>query len=303
MEKEVQSVIGSFLRFKRNRKGITSTIFNWIFVLIVGGILFIFFMNIAMRQKTISEEKTARTLLRDLKSIIIGSKVSTSSTNVLQLPKKKIEYDCQALHIGGVARPVSKWPIFSPGEIEGRELIVWSEDWSVGYRIANFLYMSYPEVRYVFVADNPGTDPTDKFIKDLYTTMPEVFTKELLTSAQFQSIPDKNDKKVRFITGLDITSVPPALQKKKDGDVTGIKIVPHNPSMYRYHTATISFINKKGTSFIPFPGPVPDSYYTLENASLYGAIFADDARQYECVMKNAFEEFGIITSVYGYRTD
>ncbi len=263
--------------------------FNWIFVFVIGALILLFFVGFVTTQKQQSEQSLGEKIAKDLNTIITQTSVSTGRADVVNIPNKAIEFNCDPEGCGphgctsgftisntnvGWDTPVQ--PIFSPDLVEGMSLLSWSLEWSMPYHATNFLYLTSPQVRYIFVGSGD-------LISELYNGLPATVNKELNPS----TILDKNNYKVKIISN-SVPTLPPALKSMPDKDVVAIKIEKKDDE-----TGNITFYKKQVDRFVE-EGNVP----YLGKPSLYGAIFSEDRANYECNMKKALLRLHMATKVY-----
>ena len=62
--------------------------FHWIFIIIAGALILLFFVSIIYKQKAVAEEKLSITLISAVEEILAGSGVGEEETqNVIDIPK------------------------------------------------------------------------------------------------------------------------------------------------------------------------------------------------------------------------
>ena len=140
------------------KKAMIEVHFNWIFILIAGAVIFVFFINIVNKQREFSDIRTSGTIATNLESILTGAQISTDTVNIIDLPKVNIGFECERYFIGPTPKQTKSNVIFAPNLLKGTQMISWALDWNMPYRITNFLYLTDPELRYIIVnkADRPG---------------------------------------------------------------------------------------------------------------------------------------------------
>jgi len=265
------------IRGMRNRKGIVEAQLTWVFVLIVGAVILLFFIGIAQKQKEIADMKTSANLLQQLDGILTGAEVSSGTASLINIPKMDIEIDCNSFSVEGITKQLKTRIVFAPDLIKGRQLITYNLDWSVPYRVSNFLYLTSPEVRYILV------DDTGTLAEELNESLPEIMNKEIYRSGDI-FLQDKGNYKVRFIfldkSQSSITSNL-ARAREWEGEISAINIK---------EDGTIDFYNSSGSSYAneDFTG----------KAQKIGAVFAENAAQYECAKIKAKEKLEIVTEIY-----
>ena len=260
--------------------------FNWIFVLIAGAVIFLFFMNIVDKQRAFSEKKTSATIITSLESILTGAKVSTGTVNIVDMPQTEITFECDKYSIGDIPKQTKVDVIFSPNLLKGKKLITWALDWNVPYRVTNFLYLTDPQIRYIIVNN------TNNIGHKIDEELPKEMNKEVISTTTI--VLDKNNYKVKFIfLGNANNNVLNDLQKMPDKDVTAINITDIGTSTVIPNTGKINFLQKNGNKW-----EIKSTTYYLKKESLFGAIFAEDIEMYNCVMKKAFKKLNLVTTIY-----
>lgn len=280
------------------KRGIIELHFNWIFILIAGAIIFLFFISIVNKQRELSEIKTSGTIITNLDSILTGAQISTNTVNIIDMPKVDIGFECNRYFIGPAPRQTKGNVIFSPNLLKGKNIITWTLDWNMPYRITNFLYLTDPQLRYIIVNNSQNLG------KELYDELPDEMNKELIDKNQLLDLKDKNNYKVRFIfmgnVILDnpITNGLKNLNDMPDEHVTAINLPKLKDSNIIPTTGTVVFLKKDGTKW----KQEQETYY-LKEESLFGAIFAADMDMYNCIMKKAFKKLNLVTKIYLDRSE
>ena len=275
-----------------DKKGVIESQFNWIFVFVIGALILLFFVGFVTTQKQQSEQRIGEKIAKDLNTIITQTSVSTGRADVVNIPNKAIEFNCDPEGCGphgctsgftisgtnvGWDTPVQ--PIFSPDLVKGMSLLSWSLEWSMPYHATNFLYLTSPQVRYVFVGGSG-------LINELYNELPATINKELSSS----TISNKNNYKVKIISD-SVPTLPPALVSIPDKDVVAIVIEEVDDE-----SGKLIFYKKQGSGFLR-EGNADDVWY-IGRPLLYGAIFSEDRANYECNMKKALLRLHMATKVY-----
>ena len=85
-----------------NKKGVIVIQFNWIYVLIIGGLILGMFVGIAIKQKAASEKSAAGELQRRLETLLASAAASFDTSNVVDIGKTEIGFDCFGFGIGGL---------------------------------------------------------------------------------------------------------------------------------------------------------------------------------------------------------
>jgi hypothetical protein len=264
--------------------------FNWIFVLVAGTIILVFFITIVQKQKLISETKLAATLRTDISAILTGSGVTPDTTNILTMPKTAISFTCDqedysAFEIAktGVNKKTPFDVIFAPDLVKGPTLITWTKEFQLPFKVMNFLFLTDAQVRYVFVFDSGN-----QFAQEIFDDFPEEVNREYMSSAT--GALDKNNYKVKFVffDNFDSTAAY-NFRNMPDKDVTAIKVSQEDIEFYKKD-------EDQGSVFIS-EGKIPYLSDT-ENAVIYGSIFSEDKTFFECNIKKALKRLAVVAKIF-----
>ncbi len=247
----------------RNKRGIIEAQLTWVFILIVGVIILLFFVGIAQKQKQISDTKNAAEILQQLDGILTGAEVSTGTASLVNIPKLDIELTCDAFTIEGVTKQLDARVVFGPDLIQGRQLVMYNLDWSVPYRVTNFLYLTSPNVRYVLVGEAE---------QELESLLPEYITYESIPTSD--NFTDKKNYKVRFVFWDKQGNIPDVR-----GDISAVSINDNSASF------------NNGLTWSPSIAYEGDAFKV-------GAVFAENSEQFNCTVKKAEEKKRIVTELY-----
>lgn len=256
--------------------------FNWIFVLVAGTAILLFFTVVVSKQKNVSELTTKTTVLKSIEAIIIGASVGTDTINIIDIPNSDIEISCGRVSLGSISKQYQSLILFAPSSLKGNKLVTQTLAFSVPYRAANLLYVASPQLRYIIIGSN-------NLAKEINKSMPSEIKKEFY--ALKPQIKNLNDYKVRFVIFGEMMDFPISLKNMQDSDVTAIRINGDEKK------GTIEFFQKDGDSWEP-----KGSSSYIGKSSLIGAVYADTLEAYECNMQNAFFRLNLITKIYEERT-
>lgn len=274
------------------KRGAIEMQFNWVFVFIVGSVILLFFFAIVQRQRSVSESKLAATIITDLEAITSGAAVSKGTAQTIPLPKIGIEFDCTdclcRYSLGRSSKQFRDRIIFAPTRIEARSMIAWTLDWSVPFRMANFVFLSSKTSRYIIYSDPFGASPAEEeFIQEI----PSDFNVDRISD---DSTPlDENNPTVTFVyfgespNDLHLDNI----DDMKDDDVRALEV--------DFNANRVTFYKKDG---VRWSDPI-DSAFFLEKESLYGAMFSGTPDIYRCNMQQAFNKMRIVTDIYINRTE
>jgi hypothetical protein len=283
-----------------DKKAVVSVQFNWMLVLIIGGLILIFFVGIVQKQREISASSIAEAIQVDLQSILTSSHVSTETASIIEIPSTEIKFSCEGFKVGNQF-PAKFLYAFSPDVLRSdrNTISVFAYDWSVPYRITNFLYVTSPDIKYV-VDSNSGND----IINALGNLLPPRYITKDGKQKLFMNwdkgdtanIANTNNYKVRIISFVSGCSPPPSISNTKPKDVSALCVNLDCSGSFDEQfdckgRLTFGNYNENGdwtTLTSNFAG----------KASLLAAIFSENKEIYECGMENAIDRMQDISSIY-----
>lgn len=256
--------------------------FNWIFVLVAGAAILLFFTVVVVKQRSVSETSTKTTVLKSIEAIITGASISTDTINIINIPSSDIEISCNRVSLGSLSRQYQSLILFAPSLVKGNRLITQTLAFSTPYRATNLLYITSPQLRYIIIGNTNLANEINK-------SLPSDLKKEF-----YQSVPqikNLNNYKVRFIVFGDMVDFPKALEKMPDYDATAVRINGDNEK------GIIEFYQKDGTSWLS-----KGSSFYIGKSSLIGVVYADTLDMYNCNMLNTFSRLNLVTKIYVEKT-
>ncbi len=267
-----------------SRKGVIDVQFNWVFILIAGVLILLFFGSVVLKLKDNSETNIANNILTNMQTIMSGAEVSANTVNPISIPDTEIKVSCNSISVGSITSDITKNKIvFAPDLIKGRTMITWSLSWAYPYHISNFLYITTPDFKYVIMDSDKG--------KEIYSMLPTGINKELIDDV---SSLRKTGHKLSFVFFDNVypedISLPDFAGNMKDKEVVAVHVDSLNNE--------IEFYKKSGIRF----EPVRKMPY-LGNEMIIGAMFSQDAENYKCNMEKAMEKMNIVSMVYRKRTE
>lgn len=269
--------------------------FHWIFILIVGAIILSFFVGVAIWYKDIQEQKSAADVVTTLDALFLFAKESPKTARYTEIPEIDLTFTCSAAECtdygcasafsgGGISRATETEILFTLDHLEGRSLITWALEWTLPYKVANFLYLTNDRVRYILVYDEEHSD----LFYTLNSLLAEnsYITKETIkieSPADF-SLTHKGDDFVRIVAFLDEetlseTAIAAVLgeqdEKEKKWDVLYVDGTEEH-GMVIYDDGTGEYIG------LPL---------------LIGALFSADADFYSCNFQKALLQAQQVSAV------
>lgn len=278
--------------------------FNWVFIMIAGGLILLFFFSVIRGCSKSGQESIETEVKIALDSVIGSAEKSDGTLFRVGIKDTKLAFECPYLRVGEIGAQILLDTAFGPTRLEAiqDEYFVMALDWNVPYKILNFLYFSSPDIRYIF-KDDPDL-MYEKILYDPYHyTIPENMTPEHVAGCA--GLTDEADYKVRFIffDFIDDSCGQP-FENMPAQDVTALLInrqtegFDDDPlggwgtvNFYQYQESTHSFVEMPGSNQ-PYLG----------RSMLIGAIFTEDPYSYACTMQNALNRYNLVTKIYYNRT-
>jgi hypothetical protein len=271
---------------KLNKKGVIEVQFNWIYVAVVGVILLSSFITIAVNIRKNSQEKLAFDAITYLDEIFTSLQGSENTEHSITLPGLELElsndaevcnyYSVTSTDVGRVS--TSHLPVFGPDLIK-KNILSFALGWDIPFRTNYFLFLTSPDIVYVFVDAN-----------ELYAEMPKHLTKQVESTAY--DFRNQNYYKVKFISysSLNNEALHTSVKKLKDKDVSGI-YVDKNTKTLTFYEMNDGVLEQTGQS------------YYIDKATLYGAVYAENQGGYECNLRKALERLNKVSSLLIKRID
>jgi len=262
--------------------------FHWIFVLIAGALILAFFFSVAQKQRQYSQEKLQLTLATDIENIFTGAIASRGTAQTLPVPPQGIAFECSEgcsceFRIEKAPRQFGDKAMFAPEILKDQEIVVWSLELKMPYRVINFLYLTNPNIKYYFVHQEEGF--SQSLLKQLTKNMPSLLQYENITVTELTSLKaeDYQHTKFVFLNVEPSVSLDESLEKKS---FSGIKVDQNGIAFYEKDDNKFSRI--KYLSYVGLP-------------SIYAAMFAQDHVMYECGLRTAFRKLAYVSLLYAER--
>ncbi len=258
------------------KKGAIELQFNWILVLVAGAVLLIIFIGFISRQQEASSTSDDILTASSLDTIFhIYSDADVSDT--IKISKSKISFNCDSFAVNSISKQLGGLSLFSPASLDTNKLQVMSLGWYVPYKITNFVYSTSPDARYIFIGESD-------FARKMFDKIKGKVRADGFTNTQV--IYNENNDKVRLILFGQNPEMPINL-KEPDLSLSAVKIDgDENKGVIEF----FDFIDNKFE-------PRGKSYYIGE-ASLLGAVFADNIGIYSCNMEKGFNKMRILSNIY-----
>lgn len=142
----------------KQRKGLEMT-FNWIFSIIIGAIILTFFVYFAVQNTDLFGNLTANRVALELDNAFSGFQTTVVETNLEFNKPIKLEFKCEniaddvreTILINDKGKSILRDKIvFAPTNIEDTKFLLFTSEWKVPYKVANFIFLTSPKEKYKF---------------------------------------------------------------------------------------------------------------------------------------------------------
>src|SRR3989344_4429852 len=288
-----------------NKRGVIEVQFNWIFILIAGALILVFFATVIYKQKEISDMRLSAEILSNMQTMTVGAESTSNLYSNIRSKGSEIRFSCEDCNcfytlenlISSTDISYNSRAMFVPSLIDGDKIIIFSLDWNMPYKVTNFLYLTSDKIRYVMVGNN-----------DILSTIKEslhggMYVSQINSPQSYQEYINQNEQKVRFVfyDNNEMTSITVGDGETLDTksmnyrDITAVNIKPSGNT----EIGTVEFYRKKSNAEL---FELMGSYPYSGIPSLIGAIIADDYNLYKCPMDDVFTRLNYVNEVYLERT-
>lgn len=280
----------------REKRGQIELTFNWIYIVIAGAVILLFFFGLVVKQKQVSEERLSSEVVQIMDSILTGAGASEKTKNFIDasgLADYTLYFSCDAgiSEFGIKDRPARTQdnvdPLFAPREIHSSRIVTWSLPYNLPFKVIDFLFVIPLNMKYYLVGNDAG------FINEFLNST-EGIEREFLIG--LQEIQPEENQQVRIVdtdgSSIPGTGVPAQLQYLDDKEVSAIVFTgKNNVDFYQKEGSAWRKTNKAAIRIISLAGE--------RDAARYAAIFSADDQTYWCNMQKAFKRLEYLTEVYG----
>jgi len=277
------------------KKGQIQLGFNWIYILIAGAIILLFFVSIVAKQKSSAEVQLSNDLVRILQSILTGAQVSEKTINTIDtsgLADYNLYFSCEdgfgeyGVEGGGgrVEAPIEA--IFSPAKIKSTQLITWSLPYNLPYKVNDLLILSSINNKYFIYG-------TDKFSLDFINATEKFNIVKINNFAEAEASGTISVRIVDFKGEITSgTEVPSGLLELDDQKITAVSFHKGADNQER-----ATYFQKDGSRWKAVGTAEIVSLSTSDNAKI-AAVFAENAENYQCNMDKVFRRLRLISEIY-----
>ncbi len=256
--------------------------FHWIFVLIAGALILVFFANVALKQRALSQQRLEFFLSSEMEGVLTASKTGAGA-QIISNPG--VKFACTDSCLCTMNNRQLRDIVFALVK-NGDKLSLWSREFAVPYRVTNLLFVTDSQTKYFFVGD-----VSDPLFVELTRNIPVVKSEKAVINYENVSFGRAIDVKAEFEhTRFVFINTDPSRfildSSFNDKSASAVKVEPNS----------VAFYTKEGLNFFPSV-----AFPRIDLSSVYGAIFSNDANMYECGMDRLAGKAELVASVYKSR--
>src|SRR3989344_9535022 len=149
-----------------SKKGQIEVTFNWVYVLIAGAVIILFFVGIAVKQKASSEKTLSGDIVRIMESIFASAGASEKTKNSIDvsgLADYTLQFSCDKgvsefsiKETASQRRQNAIDPSFSLADVKTTRLLLWSLPYKLPFKVIDFLFISSSNTKYVLLGEREG---------------------------------------------------------------------------------------------------------------------------------------------------
>ena len=285
-----------------SRKGQVQLTVNWIYIVIAGAVILLFFAGLVVKGKDAAEKNIAEDVVQVMGNVFTGAGVSEKTKNRIEtsgLAEFTFQFTCmEGVSTFGIKDKTNSvqdttQPTFSPEEIKTTRMLLWSLPYKLPYKIVDLLFVTSVNTKYFLIAFDDidfvnefdtATDDSDKTMKINWQSI-----------TTLEDVDPKGNFQIRIVDldGIYVKEngdVPVKALKLADDKVTAVTFLSGNLVQYYQKQGTVWSKKGKPVEMVSLGGK--------RDAAKYAAIFANDGNQYTCNMLKAYKRLGLVNKVY-----
>ncbi|MFW6013861.1 MAG: hypothetical protein ACOCQG_01690 [Candidatus Nanoarchaeia archaeon] len=296
------------------KKGVVEVQFNWVFVLIAGAVILMFFVNFAMDYRESGETEIATQVLQELGSLASSSLQASGTAQDVEFGGLDLEVNCdpatcsesgcdQQFDLGGRGISAPEWmelePIFSSRNIESDHLLLWTLPWQAPFHVTNFLYLTDPENRFIFVCQSEGEcgfvgRVYSKFSENVYANHDYIYLDDI-NDTQYEG--ERQNNFVMFMDHNEFDGFG-GIEDDRVKERINVLFVDPDESSVDYGEVFFGSVDDEGEVSVDNEG----SPY-IGKPMLIGAVFSDLKSDYECNVRKSMLKFSNVNDIYKEKSE
>ncbi|MBI4983359.1 hypothetical protein HZC32_01840 [Candidatus Woesearchaeota archaeon] len=287
-----------------NKRSQIEVTFNWVYILIAGAVILLFFIGIIIKQRAVSEENIHREVLQKLETIFAAARVSEDtkySIDASGLADYTLYFNCEegitryGIKDAGLEIEDAVNPLFAPAEISSPKLITWSMPYKLPFKVTDLFFVIPANTEFFVLGEN-------KFAQELLNATRE--DNDRGTKLNINPIKKLDDIAVKGKIPVKIIDtegnskiyekpIPPLLSELENQKVTLVSFIGPNQDKVNYYGkegATWVKLNSQPLSIISFDEE--------RETAKYAAIFSGGNKMYGCEMYKTIKRLSYLNEIY-----
>ena len=283
--------------------------FHWIYVVLAGAVILLFFAGVVVRQKSLAEKELTADVVRIMETILAGAGVSEKTKNTIDtsgLSDLTLYFSCTESVgefgiLGGSSRAQNaRDPLFAPQKIQSPQLIAWSLPYVFPFKIVDFLYVTAPTIKYAVFSLTLSDSPFDE-LEEEFRGIGNVV--HLQTPEAYANLAPEEYFHIRVVTDvpdLHAQAVPQRLRSLDDEQVSLVEVLGEKAIYYQKKE---SFWQLQGEANIFSLGNTASlsgggSSRGARDPAVFAAIFSGTPEQYQCNMQKTLQRLELLVQLY-----
>ncbi|MBN1645949.1 hypothetical protein JW868_02830 [Candidatus Woesearchaeota archaeon] len=305
------------------KRGAISLGFNWIFVIIAGVLVLTTVINIVMKQKDVNDVQNAYKIKTAIGNQVREGLSPTESFKEIHIPESTFSFVCSnsgvsQFRVGDDQQGIQDIPfapVFAPRSLKTDELLMWSKPFATPFPMGSVLYITSPDVRYVFFENYDNTDEWklkgNQVLYQIMNRFPETaktsltpFTPEILSIK-----PQGYDRNVFIFISFNYNGEP------IDSYMTNMEaVLPNVGSSWNNRdkrTYVLVLIDRDYNPSSRLEGYVIFTHFLSDRSyvkfrgenELIGAIVSEDAEIFDCTVKKTRRRLNTFARIMKIRSE
>jgi hypothetical protein len=278
-----------------DKKAIMAPVFKYIFVLVAGALMLLFFVQFAFNMVDTKKEVITTELGFLIDDSLLALTVSEDQSD--NIPSNPWPDDmelafgkgntCGKFSSGSHQYPSSKI-VFSPSKLTGDQILAWTQTWSYPFKVDNFFFLTNKNSKYFLAYDTPNKDFVESIDSkatpaETLEHIPKSFDVQSFPYSTVGSIASSAKSKYDFVKVV-------MFGKPCSGIPTGVRCVSIEYEQCEDNLeddlcrGKLTFDDGKKSFFVGKP-------------MLYGAIFTEDFQSYSCQISKIYKRMTAVLNV------
>ncbi|MEM1988732.1 MAG: hypothetical protein QXS41_02750 [Candidatus Woesearchaeota archaeon] len=267
---------------------------NWIFVIVAGGLILLFFITIALSQRKQSDIEISGVMSDAISQSLVTGLISERYYNEFQ---RLGSFNFQSICVNDFsgfffnnAKKELNFIFFAPPSSKFGDAVIWGLKWKISYSLTNVLYLLFTGNKIIIVNSSKLSFLCD----NLNVVFHPKANVQCVNSFDVSSL--KSDLSKEIIDSLTVVT------DRNDITIDNLKeIVSTSKKKVPVNHLKIIKLNAKGTDYgkLSFISSSEEKEFTFSHYSEFiGAIVSSDYDFYECMIKKRSKLNLIVTKIY-----